>query len=277
MMVASLDPVGQTVSMVSIPRDLVNVPLGDGNVYGPKLNSLMSYADRHPDDFPQGGMPDARGRGRGAARHPDPLLRDGRLRRVHRDGRCGRRGRHRRARRRSRPGLRRVSTARRGWSRPAGPAPLRRRRGARLRPDPQGARRERLHPRGPPAGGPRRAARTGCRAAGACSSSCPSCSTRSGDTIRTDMPVERLPELAAIMDEIGRGRCHERRHQFAAGPPDEHALRRLAGPRPRRDPGDGGGAVHGRPASSRSPGRRPSRRRSRADEAPKATPDAPAS
>jgi LCP family protein required for cell wall assembly len=55
MMVASLDPVGRTISLVSLPRDLVDVPLGNGDVYGPKLNSLMSYADRHPDDFPGGG------------------------------------------------------------------------------------------------------------------------------------------------------------------------------------------------------------------------------
>lgn len=55
MMVASLDPVGNTVSIVSIPRDLVNVPLGDGNDYGPKVNSLMSYADTHRDEFPAGG------------------------------------------------------------------------------------------------------------------------------------------------------------------------------------------------------------------------------
>ncbi len=56
MMVVSLDPVGHTVSMVSLPRDLVGVPLGDGNVYGPKLNSLLSYAQRNPDEFPKGGM-----------------------------------------------------------------------------------------------------------------------------------------------------------------------------------------------------------------------------
>jgi LCP family protein required for cell wall assembly len=56
MMVVSIDPVGHTVSMVSLPRDLVNVPLGNGDVYGPKLNSLLSYAERHPDDFPAGGM-----------------------------------------------------------------------------------------------------------------------------------------------------------------------------------------------------------------------------
>jgi LCP family protein required for cell wall assembly len=56
MMVASLDPVGHTVSIVSIPRDLVDTPLGNGNVFGPKLNSLLGYADRNPDEFPQGGM-----------------------------------------------------------------------------------------------------------------------------------------------------------------------------------------------------------------------------
>jgi LCP family protein required for cell wall assembly len=56
MMVASLDPVGHTVSLLSLPRDLIDTPLGNGDVYGPKLNSLMSYADRHPKDFPKGGM-----------------------------------------------------------------------------------------------------------------------------------------------------------------------------------------------------------------------------
>lgn len=56
MMVASLDPVGRSVSLLSVPRDLVNTPLGNGDQFGPKLNSLMGYADRHPEAFPQGGM-----------------------------------------------------------------------------------------------------------------------------------------------------------------------------------------------------------------------------
>ena len=55
MIVASLDPVGNTVSLVSIPRDLVNVPLGNGDDYGPKVNSLMTYADGRRDEFPDGG------------------------------------------------------------------------------------------------------------------------------------------------------------------------------------------------------------------------------
>jgi len=56
LIVLSLDPVGRTVSMVSIPRDLANVPLGHGNVYAPKINSLVSWADRHRADFPNGGI-----------------------------------------------------------------------------------------------------------------------------------------------------------------------------------------------------------------------------
>jgi len=56
MMVASLDPVGHTVSLVSIPRDLVGTPLGNGDTYAPKLNSLMAYADAHPKTFPNGGI-----------------------------------------------------------------------------------------------------------------------------------------------------------------------------------------------------------------------------
>ncbi len=56
LIVVSLDPVGRTVSMVSIPRDLASVPLGDGNVFGPKINSLMSWAGSHPKEFPKGGV-----------------------------------------------------------------------------------------------------------------------------------------------------------------------------------------------------------------------------
>jgi LCP family protein required for cell wall assembly len=56
MMVVSMDPVGKTVSILSLPRDLINVPLGNGDVFGPKINSLVSYADRHPDEFPNGGV-----------------------------------------------------------------------------------------------------------------------------------------------------------------------------------------------------------------------------
>jgi LCP family protein required for cell wall assembly len=52
MIVASLDPVAQSVSMVSIPRDMVDVPLPDGRKFSGKINGLVSYARHHPKQFP---------------------------------------------------------------------------------------------------------------------------------------------------------------------------------------------------------------------------------
>ena len=52
MIVASLDPVTETVSMISIPRDMVDVPLPDGTTYAPKLNGLDADARRNPQRFP---------------------------------------------------------------------------------------------------------------------------------------------------------------------------------------------------------------------------------
>ena len=54
MIIISWDRIGDYVSTVSIPRDLVNVPLGNGDVYGPKINSLWSHAVRNPKKFPDG-------------------------------------------------------------------------------------------------------------------------------------------------------------------------------------------------------------------------------
>jgi polyisoprenyl-teichoic acid--peptidoglycan teichoic acid transferase len=52
MIVVSLDPVGHTVSLISIPRDMVDVPFSDGRKYRGKINSLVSYARNHPRQFP---------------------------------------------------------------------------------------------------------------------------------------------------------------------------------------------------------------------------------
>src|SRR5439155_15122746 len=52
MIVASLDPIAGAVSMVSVPRDMVDVPLPDGRTYRGKINSLVSYANRYPRKFP---------------------------------------------------------------------------------------------------------------------------------------------------------------------------------------------------------------------------------
>jgi polyisoprenyl-teichoic acid--peptidoglycan teichoic acid transferase len=54
MMVASIDPVGKTASFLSIPRDLVDVPLADGTPYRQKINSLVREVDANPDRFPGG-------------------------------------------------------------------------------------------------------------------------------------------------------------------------------------------------------------------------------
>ena len=52
MIVASLDPVGKTVSMVSIPRDMVDVPLASGTIFHPKINSLVSNVRWNPGAYP---------------------------------------------------------------------------------------------------------------------------------------------------------------------------------------------------------------------------------
>lgn len=55
MLVATLDPETGRAAMVSIPRDLYGVPLGDGRVYNAKLNSLMSAASADRTTYPLGG------------------------------------------------------------------------------------------------------------------------------------------------------------------------------------------------------------------------------
>jgi LCP family protein required for cell wall assembly len=52
MIVASLDRVAGTVSLLSFPRDLVDAPLPGGRRFSGKLNSLLSYARRNPGAFP---------------------------------------------------------------------------------------------------------------------------------------------------------------------------------------------------------------------------------
>lgn len=55
MLVATIDPTTGRAAMVSVPRDLYGVPLGDGRVYNAKLNSLMSAASADPVTYPLGG------------------------------------------------------------------------------------------------------------------------------------------------------------------------------------------------------------------------------
>jgi LCP family protein required for cell wall assembly len=52
MIIVSLDRATRTVSMLSIPRDMVDVPMADGRTYRDKVNSLVAYARHHPEQFP---------------------------------------------------------------------------------------------------------------------------------------------------------------------------------------------------------------------------------
>lgn len=56
LVLASLDPRGRTATLISIPRDTAMVPLGNGDTYGPRINSLYGYAAAHRTEFPAGPM-----------------------------------------------------------------------------------------------------------------------------------------------------------------------------------------------------------------------------
>jgi LCP family protein required for cell wall assembly len=55
MLVATVDPETGEGAMVSVPRDLYGVPLGDGRTYNAKLNTLMATASADPVGYPLGG------------------------------------------------------------------------------------------------------------------------------------------------------------------------------------------------------------------------------
>ena len=54
LLVVSVDPEAKTGAMVSIPRDVGQLPLYAGGTYPGKINSLLSYARRNPKEFPDG-------------------------------------------------------------------------------------------------------------------------------------------------------------------------------------------------------------------------------
>lgn len=56
LLVVSLDRATGQLAMISFPRDLARLPTPNGKSYDAKINSLMSFADRHPDQYPGGGM-----------------------------------------------------------------------------------------------------------------------------------------------------------------------------------------------------------------------------
>jgi LCP family protein required for cell wall assembly len=57
LLVLSFDPETGEAAMVSFPRDIAQFPLYSGGLYLDKINSLMTYAGKHPEDFPDGPLP----------------------------------------------------------------------------------------------------------------------------------------------------------------------------------------------------------------------------
>ena len=54
--VVSVNAMTQQAAMFSFPRDIAGFAMYDGGTYSGKLNSLMSYADARPREFPNGGI-----------------------------------------------------------------------------------------------------------------------------------------------------------------------------------------------------------------------------
>jgi polyisoprenyl-teichoic acid--peptidoglycan teichoic acid transferase len=56
MLLASFDPRTERIVMISLPRDVTNVPLYSGGTWRRKINTFYHYAAFHPDEYPGGGM-----------------------------------------------------------------------------------------------------------------------------------------------------------------------------------------------------------------------------
>jgi LCP family protein required for cell wall assembly len=57
MIVVSIDPETRDVALISFPRDIAHFPLPDGRTYTGKINGLMTWAQEHPAEFPDGPLP----------------------------------------------------------------------------------------------------------------------------------------------------------------------------------------------------------------------------
>jgi polyisoprenyl-teichoic acid--peptidoglycan teichoic acid transferase len=204
MMVVSFDPVGKTASVVSLPRDLVNVPLGDGNEFGPKLNSLMSYGDSHPKVFPRGGiqtLQDAVGALLGIPIHYYARMEfAGFISMVDAVGGVDITV----AKAIDDPGYDGFGEGKRGWSISAGKHHLdganalayaRSRKSAGESDFTRAGRQQQIIV----------ALRNAATKDGSLFWELPALLDAVGDTVRSDIPVERLPQLAAAIDEMGSG------------------------------------------------------------------------
>ena len=205
MIVASLDPVGKTVSMVSVPRDMVDVPLATGGDVPSQDQRLVSDVRWHPARTRATRATDARcwpARSGGCSGSGSTTTPRSTSAASSRSVNARRRRRRQRGPRHVRRELRRVRLREQSLQHRGRPPPHERQPGPRLRPDPQVGRRERLHPRRPPAAGHRgdpgqdrvRAASWTIRSG---------CCKAIGNTIRTNVPPKILPDLAPLASQIG--------------------------------------------------------------------------
>lgn len=54
LLIVSVDPKTGQIALISFPRDITRFPRYDGGTFNGKINSFMSNARRHPDEFPDG-------------------------------------------------------------------------------------------------------------------------------------------------------------------------------------------------------------------------------
>ncbi len=56
LIVATFDPIGRSLTMISMPRDVSRLPFYRGGEFRPRVNNLMQTAARNPADYPDGAM-----------------------------------------------------------------------------------------------------------------------------------------------------------------------------------------------------------------------------
>ena len=159
LLVVSVDPTTGKVAMVSFPRDIARFPLSDGRTFIGKINGLMTYANNHKKEFPDGGLPTLVKELGFPDRRADPLLRGGGPRGLLEDDRSRRRGHHRQPPSHQRSGVRRLDRRARRVPPDQGQAQARWPDRPRLCPLAQGHRRQRLLARPAPATAAHRASR----------------------------------------------------------------------------------------------------------------------
>ncbi len=57
LIVVTVDPTTGKAAMISFPRDIARFKIWDGRTYTGKINSLLTYANNHPTEYPEGGLP----------------------------------------------------------------------------------------------------------------------------------------------------------------------------------------------------------------------------